>query len=269
MTKRSFWKTIEIPCAPGEAGALWDRWREKGAAGAATSRGSGILHRDFLRVFWPLEDAGEADLCEEDWTGHWKEAFTGFRVTKTITVAPAWEAREPGEGETVIYIDPGMAFGAGDHPTTRLCIRILENILQDVQFEGGILDAGAGTGVLSIAAAKLGAKKITALDIDPFCFASAERNVKTNRAGNEVTPVLLSLDLLPGSYGLVMANIVAGQLKSLAGEIKSRLAPGGLLLLSGFETAALPSIEEAFAPLEKIIVTEEEGWVAALFKAGA
>jgi ribosomal protein L11 methyltransferase len=265
MTKRSFWKTEEIPCAPKKAGPLWEKLRKEGWTGAVTSQGSGIFHRDFLRVFRLLEENEDtpSDLQEEDWTDHWKVSFREFRVTKTFSIAPAWEARSPEEGEKVVYIDPGMAFGAGDHPTTRLCIRILES-LPESALRGGVLDAGAGTGVLSIAAAKLGAKNITALDIDPFCFASARRNVKTNLAESEVTPVLLSLDLLPGRFGLVMANIVAGQLKALAEELKSHLAPGGLLLLSGFETSSLPSIEEAFYPLEKTAVLQEEGWVSLL-----
>jgi ribosomal protein L11 methyltransferase len=272
MTKRSLWKTLEIPCLPGEAAALWEEWRAKGATGAVTSRGSGISHREFLRVFWSLPEAQEfcpdgAELLEEeDWTPHWVENFREFKGTGGITIIPAWEERTPREEETVIHIDPGMAFGAGDHPTTRLCLKIIEIILDNGGFAGEVLDVGSGTGVLSIAAAKLGAGRVTAVDIDPFCFASAKRNIEANRAGNKIIPALISLDLLPGSFDFVMANIVAGQLQAIAEEIKDHLAPGGSLLLSGFETAALPVIEKAFAPLEKSIILEEEGWLAVLFR---
>ncbi|PLX43264.1 MAG: hypothetical protein C0609_08630 [Deltaproteobacteria bacterium] len=268
MKARCSYKAVELPAKRGEAAAILAKWKQEGALGGVTTWGSGIAHRDGLRLYWlgdklPEELSGAAEtLIEEDWTPHWQGALSRVRVSAGVTLTPAWLAEEGISQGVDIILDPGMAFGAGDHPTTRMCSRTLEQIAHGGFPDVSVLDVGAGTGVLSILAAKLGAKAVDALDIDPFCHASCERNIALNGVEDKVSPRLLSLDLLHGEYGLVIANIVAGQLAHLAPEIISHLAPGGKVLLSGFKEDKASEVAEYFYPLSERGRLIEEGWCA-------
>ncbi|TLN04351.1 methyltransferase [bacterium] len=199
---------------------------------------------------------------EEDWSGYWRENFCRLFRAGRFEVLPKWLDKAPDEGLLPIRIDPGMAFGGGDHPTTRLMLRLLCGLEERGLLPDEVLDVGSGTGILSIAAALLGAKRCEALDIDPFCMASAERNAALNGVAGKVTPLLLSLDLHGVLYRLVMANIVASQLEKLAPELKGRLAEGGILLLSGFTEDKKTIVREHFSPLRLAAESGEEGWAA-------
>lgn len=268
------WKVSEKPARREEAPGMARAALKMGAVGAVTSWGSGISHRETLRIFWDASDpdledklgadlAKAEDLAEEDWRAHWRESLTPFRAGR-FTLMPAWEKPQPGSGE-VIFIDPGMAFGAGDHPTTRLCVGALETLRAADPPPPPVLDIGTGTGVLAIAAAKLGLGPVTALDIDPFCRASCARNALRNRADKDVSAVLLSLDLLEGQYGLALANIAPRQLVSMSGLVAARVRKGGLFLLSGFqednEERVLAAYGNDFSLAWK---REEDGWLALL-----
>lgn len=274
MTILTRWKMVEIPVRREEAAAVARSALAKGAVGAVTSWGSGISHRETLRIFWDASDPNLAenlgaelakaeDLAEEDWRAHWRESLSPFHAGR-FTLAPAWEKHQPDSGE-VIFIDPGMAFGAGDHPTTRLCVGALETLRAAAPPPLPVLDAGTGTGVLAIAAAKLGLSPVTALDIDPFCRASCTRNVVRNRVEKDVSALLLSLDLLEGQFGLALANVAPRQLVAMSGILADKVRQGGLLLISGFqedsEARVLAAYDDEFALSWK---REEDGWLALL-----
>lgn len=271
------WKIVERPTTRADAPALAGRDMESGAVGAVTSWGSGISHRETLRVFWNVTDGAEVvgrgfdpaaaeDLVEEDWRAHWRESLSAFRAG-TFTLIPAWEKVADAGEERVIRIDPGMAFGAGDHPTTRLCVEALEELAALTPLPVPVLDVGAGTGVLSIVAAKLGLKPVTALDIDPFCYASTLRNARRNGVGSEVRAVLLSLDLLEGEFGLALANVAPRQLVAMAQTLSTKVEKGGLLLLSGFQEDNEARVIDAFGGEFKTVERRsEEEWLALLLK---
>lgn len=270
MLSRTRWRLVEEPCLPGQARARWEAAREAGATGAVTAVGSGIRSRDTIRLYWeknegaPLPE-GE-DLVEENWTPYWRESLGVIPVTPAITLAPPWED-VPEDVPGLIRIDPGMAFGAGDHPTTRLCLSLLEHLATEGRLRTPVLDVGSGTGVLALAAALLGAEAAVALDIDPFGYASCRRNVQLNRREETVHPLLRSLDLLEGEFPVILANIVASQLEHLAALLRERLAPPGLLVLSGFEARNEGTVRTAVGlPLRDR--REEAGWVALLLEQG-
>jgi ribosomal protein L11 methyltransferase len=260
---------VQEPCTREEAWTRWEEARARGATGAVTSWGSGIHGRENLRTFWELHEVDQVpegeDLVEENWTPFWRETLAVVRVTERIALVPAWE--EVPEGLAVpIRIDPGMAFGAGDHPTTRLCLRILEKLAVAGKLPARVLDVGAGTGVLSLAAECLGAGQVDALDIDPFGYAACRRNIRLNDLEQAVRPLLLSLDLLDVSYPLLLANIAAGQLEALASLLVRRLETAGRMILSGFEVHREAGVREALGvAIEERL--EEDGWVALLARA--
>jgi len=236
---------IEKPCQRGEARAFAESALASGAVGAVTSWGSGIGHRETLRLFYDAATPGlEAllgedlnlaeDLVEEDWGHYWRASLKPFAAGASFVLAPAWDEGRELPGTTLIRIDPGMAFGAGDHPTTRLCVACLE-ALSATGFKGArMLDVGAGTGILALVAARLGIGPVDALDIDPFCYSSIRRNTRLNHLEPLVRPLLLSLDLLNSSYPLVVANVAPNQLEAMALTLAESVMREGLLLISGF-----------------------------------
>ena len=268
MLGRTRWRTVESSCSRGEASGRWAAARSQGATGAVTSWGSGIEGRNTLRLFWEVVPGVELpvgeDLEEENWTPFWRESLAVIEVTDRITLVPSWE-EPPGGVPCPIRIDPGMAFGAGDHPSTRLCLRLLEGLAAAGRLPTLALDVGAGTGVLSLAAACLGAERVDALDIDPFGFAACRRNARLNGLETQVRPLLLSLDLLETSYPLVLANLVADQIAALASLLRERCAPGGALIVSGFETEAEDRARAALG-LPAEVRLEEGGWVGLLLR---
>ncbi len=177
-------------------------------------------------------------LPEEDWACAWQEYFKPFRVGRRLVIKPSWEVYVPKPEEIVIEIDPGRAFGTGHHPSTSLILERLEELFDEVFGPNGIepytLDVGTGTGILAIAAAKLGAKEVVAIDIDPEAAEVARENVLRNHLHDKVhvstTPVWELMD----AFDLIMANISAYELTLLAEKLAELLESGGHLLLSGF-----------------------------------
>ena len=266
MLARTRWRVVEEPCLPAEAASRWHQARGRGATGAVTSWASGIRCRNTIRLYWEAGAAASIpegeDLEEEDWSPLWKQSLGPIRASASISVVPVWEAALP-ELPCTLRIDPGMVFGAGDHPTTRLCLRLLEELSTAGALPAKALDVGTGTGVLALAAARLGAASVDALDIDPFGFAASRRNACLNGLTETVRPRLLSLDLVGEDYPLVLANLVASQLDNLEADLRGRVAVGGRLLLSGFSTAAEASVRERLLrgwALEGR--RDEDGWVA-------
>ncbi len=191
-------------------------------------------------------------LGEEDWATSWKAHFKPFEIGQGLLITPSWEILKNEGKRAVIVLDPGMAFGTGGHETTRLCLECLETLLvpapRDIT-DMKILDLGTGSGILAIAAAKLGALQIDAVDIDPHAVAIAAENCLLNRVEEQVRCSTTPLEQLNGDYAIILANILAEELVRLALEIISRLKPGGSLILSGILAERERLVREGFDPL--------------------
>ncbi len=185
---------------------------------------------------------------EEDWANAWKEHFHVTQIGKRIIIRPSWREYTPKDEEVVITLDPGMAFGTGLHPTTRLC---LEEVERRTRPGMRVLDVGTGSGILALAAAKLGAAHVYAIDNSSVAVESAAENAALNGQSEHIEVVLGTLDeesaqRMAGQYDLVLANIIAHIIGSIAPQLAQVLAPDGLLVASGIIEARR---QDAEAPL--------------------
>ena len=167
---------------------------------------------------------------EEDWAENWKQYYKPFRIGAHMVVKPTWEPWDTQPGDLIIEIDPGMAFGTGTHETTAMCVGLIEKY-----YKGGtLLDVGTGSGILAIAAARLGADDVVAVDIDPDAVRVAKENVQLNGLSDAIT--VEKGDLLKGvrgTYDFAVANILAPVICMLAGPLMAYLTPGGYFVCSG------------------------------------
>jgi ribosomal protein L11 methyltransferase len=199
----------------------------------------------------------------EDWANNWKVHFKPVRIGERLVIKPTWEEYHELPGDLVIQIDPGMAFGTGAHPTTRMCLESMERI--SFNENGGklpspVLDVGTGSGVLSIAAALLGADRIVAVDIDPEAVRVTQENLELNGVAAAVEASTTQLCDIPGTFGVVVANILAEELVRLAGELTAKVAPGGWLILSGILTEKEQMVAAAFPDLKLVESPREAEW---------
>lgn len=222
-------------------------------------------------------DPGDAvitvrDVSEDDWANNWKQYFKPLRVSEKLTIKPTWEDYTPGPGEQIIELDPGMAFGTGTHPTTSLCLRTLESIIQDGD---EVIDVGTGSGILAIGACRLGASKVLALDLDPVAVSSATENTRLNRLENQIQVVesdLLSVLKGEGSaevkvklpVRVVVANILAEIILLFIEDVYQALASGGYYIASGIYKNKEQAVQEALiaAGFELERTARDEDWVA-------
>lgn len=180
-------------------------------------------------------DLGEAKvehekMYEEDWANTWKQYYKPSKVGEKIVVKPIWEEYEAKEGELVVDLDPGMAFGTGTHETTRMCIQALERYVKE---ESTVFDVGCGSGILAIAAAKLGAKLAVGVDLDPVAVESSIENVGYNNLNNiEILHGNL-VEVIDGKADIVVANILAEIICILTDDVKRVLKDGGTFITSG------------------------------------
>jgi ribosomal protein L11 methyltransferase len=200
---------------------------------------------------------------EEDWAHAWKEYFNVTRVTDRIVVKPEWKPYSPEPGELVIRIDPGMAFGTGTHPTTAMCLALLEAHMTPGASQ---LDVGCGSGILMVAGAMLGAAKITGIDTDPMAVDITRANLEKNQIPSSL--VTLSVGTLDQTaaepYDMITANIIAQVIVDIMDNIRDRLAPGGTAILSGIITDREPDVLDTIGKNELTVVeqTRQEEWVA-------
>ena len=210
--------------------------------------------------------------AEEDWTEAWKKFFRPLRLGRAIVVKPSWESWHGGEGQIVIEIDPGRAFGTGNHPSTALCIEILEELLWQFaqKGEGGprVLDVGTGTGILGIVAAKLGASRVLGLDIDPESLQIAAANVERNRVGGIMTVSGTPVGRVGEEFQVVVANLAAAPLISHASSLSGRVSRGGWLVLSGVLEDQVDAVMGCFSSHELVPVETRVGkeWRALLLR---
>ena len=200
-------------------------------------------------------------LAEEDWVRITQSQFTPVNITPQFWVVPSWH-QPPAAATHVIRLDPGLAFGTGTHPTTRMCLHWLATHAS--AFEGArALDYGCGSGILAIGAALFGAASVDAVDIDPAAVQATRENTASNSLGRAALSVHAGLpELAQGRYGLVLANILASPLKLLAPLLCAHLAPGAWLIMAGILNRQAAELQNAYAPwLNLQVLAEEEGWI--------
>lgn len=205
------------------------------------------LQKDLSRIGWT---AGSAPFKDRDWTEKWKTGLKPIRVSgggASVLVRPSWSKAASRPGDTAIELDPGMAFGTGGHETTRMCIKAMLRLLTDKRFKGrfpSMLDVGTGTGVLAIAAVKLGVTRAVGTDIDQVALKVARKNAAAN--GVKMTFSGLTPSKVRGVFPLIAANILAGELTRLAPELSGKLEDGGFLILSGILVEEGESVESVY-----------------------
>jgi len=240
---------------PPKAG--WERSRvvslfsdEAGARDAA-----GVLSaQDF---FAGCQLVAIQSVPEQDWVRLTQSQFTPVEITPEFWIVPTWH-EPPAQARQVIRLDPGLAFGTGTHPTTRMCLRWIAGQGAANKPLGRVLDYGCGSGILAIGAAKFGAIAIDAVDID-------EAAVESTRANAEANHVTLNAglpDKAEGTYQTVLANILATPLKVLAPLLCARVAPGGALVLAGILERQADELKAAYAPYCQLqVADQEDGWI--------
>lgn len=183
-------------------------------------------------------------VADQDWAEAWKQHFHVMRITDRIVVKPAWKSFDPGPEDIVIHLDPGMAFGTGTHPSTCMCLQQIQTCLTPGQT---FLDVGCGSGILMIAAAKLGASMLTGIDTDPVAVDVAKKNLEKNQVTDDrfqlFAGTLDQMDQTP--YDLIAANIIAQTIVAIMADIKKRLAPHGRAILSGIIRERMPDVKKA------------------------
>lgn len=203
---------------------------------------------------------------EEDWANGWKQYYHTQHIGKNITVVPSWEEYEPREGEVIMTLDPGMAFGTGTHETTRLCLELLEEV---VDGKKRILDIGTGSGILAVGGILLGSPSAVGVDIDAVAVKTAVENAEINKVSDRTEFLCGDLtDKVTGTYEIVTANIVADVIIRLLETVKNYLLPGGDFIVSGIIDTRADEVqkacEEAGFRVEKRL--ELRGWVAMRLK---
>lgn len=181
----------------------------------------------------PLGQAQERVVKQQEWETAWKAHFSTLRIGKRIVLKPSWQGYQPRPKDVVVELDPGMAFGTGHHPTTRMGLEELE---RRVQVGMRVLDVGTGSGILAIAAAKLGAAEVIGVDIDEDAIRAAQENFQRNGVAGRAMAFLGSLPhpmVKAGGFDLAVVNITAQAIAMLAGPMAQALAPGGILIATG------------------------------------
>lgn len=194
-------------------------------------------------------------LAPQDWVGLTQSQFEPMAIGERLWITPTWHRDRPaGIGREVILLDPGLAFGTGSHPTTRLCLAWLE---ANLRVGESVLDYGCGSGILAIAASKLGAGHVIGIDIDEQAVASARANAAANGVDIAFTS---SRDALPSVAGVVVANILASPLKVLAPLLEDLVQPGGSLVLAGLLDSQVAEVAACYRRIEMSGVANEDGW---------
>ncbi len=303
----TFWCELKLAVPAAEAELIAEILQEEGAGGIVyddpnildqvTLADDEFIGKEFqaslpsqyeLRAYFPVDDRlGErvgvvkerlrellgsspeitiTQIREEDWAEAWKAYFKPELIGQ-IVIKPSWETYQPQGPEIVVELDPGMAFGTGTHPTTRMCVLLLQELVRD---STRMLDIGTGSGILAVTAAKLGANPILASDIDPMAVRIALENARLNGVEAQIQAVEGNLLALPidEPFELVVANIIANAILEIIPGVPRVLRTGGRFLASGIIEERFPEVEETlnrsgFA-IEKSL--HQDGWVAVIAK---
>ena len=232
------------------------------AAVAEVAEALGHLQAFGLRA---IGDLRTRIVHEEDWASAWKAYFPVLRVGRHIVIRPTWRRHRREAEDVVIAMDPGMAFGTGLHPTTRLCLAALEPLADDGRLTGArVLDVGCGSGILAIAALRLGAASALGVDTDPIAIESTEANARRNGLTRRTRAWVGSLPSGEPPFDVVLANLIAGVLVPLAPALRLEIADGGTLLASGIFIDREAEVRAAFQAAGLVVSHRlvEGDWVA-------
>ena len=260
------WRAIRIDLAPDLEDAASAVLADLGSTGWESKEEGGRIS---LLAYWP--ETAPADLREqlrarlgalaaslgapvpavadpvavpgEDWEAAWRAHFRVERPIPGLAIHPSWIPYAPAPGEIAITIDPKMAFGVGSHATTQLCLALMEGGCAGKR----VLDVGAGTGILAIAAARWGAAEVVAVETDPAAVANARESIALNRAADRVTLLEGDVDRAGGCFDLIVANLLSSELRRALPAIAARLAPDARLVLSGLLLEEEPAIRDLLA----------------------
>lgn len=216
-----------------------------------------------LRYIWPvIPEPVFTPITDQDWTAGWKESIPVLHLGQHIVIKPSWRDYVPQPGEIVLEMDPGMAFGTGLHPTTQLCVQAVEALTTP---QMRVLDLGAGTGILALAAAKVGAAEVVAVDTDSNAVTAARRNARTNDAAHLIRVIHGSLEAVNDDYDLVLANILAPVIVEMArAGLAARVRPGGTLVVSGVLVEQAAEVKTALEAVGLHVTEQQQSgdWVA-------
>ncbi|HEX7473805.1 MAG TPA: 50S ribosomal protein L11 methyltransferase [Candidatus Limnocylindrales bacterium] len=220
----------------------------------------------------PIGDLTTRVVHEADWAQAWKAFFPVLHIGRRVVIRPTWRRHRRAAGEIVIALDPGMAFGTGLHPTTRLCLQGLERLADEGRLAHGsardgsarVLDVGIGSGILAIAAGLFGAGELVGVDPDPIAVDASVANARRNHLARRLRVRAGSLPSGSGPFDVVLANLIASLLVALAPQLRDELRPGGTLLASGIFVEREPEVRAAFAEVGLRVVDRgsETDWVA-------
>jgi ribosomal protein L11 methyltransferase len=195
----------------------------------------------------PIGELTARVVHEADWANAWKAHFPVLRVGRRIVIRPTWRRHRRQPDDVVLALDPGMAFGTGLHPTTRLCLAALEGFADRGLLDGArVVDVGSGSGILAIAAAILGAREVLAVDVDPIAVQASRDNAARNRLGRIIESREGSVPTGDGPFGLVLANLIASLLVTLADPLAAEVRHDGTLLASGIFHDRESEVVDAF-----------------------
>jgi ribosomal protein L11 methyltransferase len=239
--------------------------RDPAAAERATAEAAEALGH--LQAFGlrPIGELTTRIVHEADWAEAWKAHFPVMRVGRRIVIKPTWREHAAAPDDVVLDLDPGMAFGTGLHPTTRLCLAGIESAADRGLLEGArVLDVGCGSGILAIAAAKLGAASVFGVDTDPIATEATLANAARNGLVDRIAARDGSLPSGEPPHDVVLGNLIASVLIALAGPLRDELRPGGILLASGIFVDREAEVRAAFdaAGLAVTTRTVEGEWIA-------
>jgi ribosomal protein L11 methyltransferase len=217
---------------------------------------------DALMLSEKLPRLNFEEVVDQDWSEDWKQSFTARRVGQRLVIAPSWEDYERQPGEIVVTLDPGRAFGTSEHQTTRLCLAAIERLIRPGDT---VVDVGTGSGILAIAAVRLGAGSVVAVENDSDAVLVAHENIKRNGLTKFVTVVegTLGPELLKAQTAdLVVMNISSAIVRDSMGDVARTLKPGGFYVASGFIDETLPAVQRAAAAagLRMLGVDEDDEW---------
>lgn len=229
---------------------------------AEASEALGHLQAFGLR---PIGELTTRIVHEADWAEAWKTHFPVLRVGRRLVVRPTWRRHRREPDDVVLALDPGMAFGTGLHPTTRLCLAAVESLAdRGILADARVLDVGCGSGILAIAAVKLGARAALGVDTDPIAIDATSANAARNRLGRRIDAREGSLPSGDGPFDVVVANLIASVLVALAPLLRDEVRPGGALLASGIFVDREAEVGAAFATagLDVVGRSADGEWVA-------
>ena len=217
--------------------------------------------------------AGKIEIAKvkrEDWAESWKRHFHPLEIGKKLLVKPSWSKKLPRKSQAVVILDPGLSFGTGQHPTTSFCLNELVRNRKNGTRQT-FLDIGTGSGILAIAAVKLGYQPVHAFDFDPESVRVARENARKNRVDTQLKPVRGDVTRLPlkaaRQYDVVCANLISNLLIAERRRIVNRMKPGGILVLAGILTKEFGEVERAFADVKMKLAAKrvENEWCSGAF----